>query len=135
MTWQRYKPLVEQKHISVQEYDEKQAALTAAEARWRPRTPTSSPPRRTSQRLTETRSFQKVFAPFSGVISGRAYDVGSLIVANPSNVDVKPLYKIAQNDVLRAFVNVPQSTALSIKKGMECTVTPATPRAERSRAW
>ena len=33
------------------------------------------------------------------------------------------MFKIAQNDVLRAFVNVPQSAALQIKKGMEAKIT------------
>ena len=50
-------------------------------------------------------------------------DVGSLILANPAATDVKPMFKIAQNDVLRAFVNVPQSAALQIKKGMEAKIT------------
>jgi RND family efflux transporter MFP subunit len=123
VTFERYKPLVEQKHISMQEYDEKQAALTAAEATLQSANANVVAAEANVKRLTETLSFQKVYAPFSGVISGRGYDVGSLIVANPSNTDVKPMYKIAENDVLRAFVNVPQSTALAIKKGMECTVT------------
>src|SRR6185503_4816329 len=51
------------------------------------------------------------------------YDVGSLIVANTNTPDIRPMYKIAENDVVRAFVNVPQSSALQIRKGMQCTVT------------
>jgi len=57
------------------------------------------------------------------VVTGRGYDVGSLITANPTAADTRPLFKIAQNDVLRAFVNVPQSTALQIRKGMKVKVT------------
>src|SRR5690242_7778016 len=62
-------------------------------------------------------------APFSGVVTGRAYDVGSLILANPTATDIKPMFKIAENDVLRAFINVPQSAALQVRKGMEVDVT------------
>src|SRR5207302_10713522 len=75
------------------------------------------------KRLKEMQSFEKVIAPFSGVITGRAYDNGSLILADPTSVDIKPMFKIAENDILRAFVNVPQSSSLDIKKGMAVRVT------------
>jgi RND family efflux transporter MFP subunit len=123
VTWDRYRQLIEARHISVQEADEKRSAVTAAEATLASANANVAAAEASVRRLTETQSFQKVYAPFSGVITGRAYDVGSLIIANPSNVDVKPMYKIAQNDVVRAFVNVPQSSALLIKKGMTVKVT------------
>jgi RND family efflux transporter MFP subunit len=123
VTWDRYKQLIEAKHISVQEADEKRSAVTAGEATLASANANVAAAEASVRRLTETLSFQKVYAPFSGVITGRAYDVGSLISANPQNVDIKPMYKIAQNDVVRAFVNVPQSSALQIRKGMDVKVT------------
>jgi RND family efflux transporter MFP subunit len=74
------------------------------------------------QQLTEMQGFEKVYAPFSGVVTGRAYDVGSFIIANPTAADITPMFKIAENDVLRAFVSVPQNYSLTIKKGMKVTV-------------
>jgi RND family efflux transporter MFP subunit len=75
------------------------------------------------QQLTEMQSFEKIVAPFSGVVTGRAYDVGAYIIANPTAVDVTPMFKLAENDVLRAFVNVPQNYSLTIQKGMKVTIT------------
>lgn len=75
------------------------------------------------RQLSEMQSFEKLIAPFSGVVTGRAYDVGSFMIANPTTNDILPMFKLAENDVLRAFVNVPQSYALMIKKGMEVVVT------------
>lgn len=74
-------------------------------------------------RLSDLQSFEKVLAPFNGVVTGRTYDVGSMIIANPTSNDIKPMFKIAENDVLRVFVNVPQSYSLTIKKGMDVKVT------------
>ena len=54
---------------------------------------------------------------------GRAYDVGSFIIANPTAADIPPMFKIAENDVLRAFVSVPQNYSLTVKKEMIVTVT------------
>ncbi|HET6246957.1 MAG TPA: efflux RND transporter periplasmic adaptor subunit [Tepidisphaeraceae bacterium] len=74
------------------------------------------------QQLTEMQGFEKIIAPFSGVVTGRTYDVGSFIIANPTAADILPMFKIAENDVLRAFVSVPQNYSLTIKKGMKVTI-------------
>jgi RND family efflux transporter MFP subunit len=75
------------------------------------------------KRLQGLQGFEKVIAPFTGVVTGRAFDRGSLILADPTAADIKPMFKIAENDVLRAFVNVPQSNALLIRKGMTVDIT------------
>lgn len=75
------------------------------------------------KRLTELQGFEKLTAPFSGVVTGRAYDVGAMILANPTSTDTQPLYKLAENDVLRAFVYVPQNYALMIQKDMQVKIT------------
>lgn len=75
------------------------------------------------KRLSEMQSFEKLTAPFGGVVTGRAYDVGAMILANPTATDVLPLFKLAENDVLRAFVYVPQTYALMIQKDMEVKIT------------
>lgn len=75
------------------------------------------------KQLSDLQSFEKVIAPFPGVISSRPYDIGALILASPTDPTVLPIYKIAENDVLRVFVNVPQSSALSVQKRMTADVT------------
>lgn len=123
VTQKRFVSLKETHSVSLQDLDEKQAALDAAEASLESAKANVAAAEANVRQLEQMQSFEKVVAPFSGVCTGRAYDVGSLILANPTNIDVKPLFKIAENDVLRAFVNVPQSAALQIKKGMETKIT------------
>jgi RND family efflux transporter MFP subunit len=123
VTWGRYQQLTAPNYVSQQEADEKQAALHVAESALESANANVAAAEANVQKLTEMQSFQKVYAPFAGVITGRGYDVGSLIIANPTATDVKPMYKIAENDVLRAFVNVPQSASLQIVKGMDVKVT------------
>ena len=68
-------------------------------------------------------SFEKIVAPFPGVVTGRAYDVGAFIIANPTTADIPPMFKLAKIDVIRAFVQVPQNYALSVKQGQKVTIT------------
>jgi RND family efflux transporter MFP subunit len=54
--------------------------------------------------------FKEVKAPFDGTITERKIDVGNLVTAG-SGSTVTPLYRMAQTDPLRIFVDVPQSAA------------------------
>jgi RND family efflux transporter MFP subunit len=122
-TLKRFVTMRETQSVTPQELDEKQSAMDVAESLIQSAKANVGAAEATVRRLTEMQRFATVTAPFSGVVTGRGYDVGSLILANPTATDIKPMFKIAQNDVLRAFVNVPQSAALQIKKGMEVKVT------------
>lgn len=63
-------------------------------------------------RLTELQGFTSVRAPFAGVITVRNVDVGALV--SEANT---LLFRIAQTDRLRTYVNVPQSDADSVHVG------------------
>lgn len=63
-------------------------------------------------RLTELQGYMKVSAPFAGVITVRNVDVGALV-----NDGSTLLFRLAQNDRLRTYVNVPQSDAASVHVG------------------
>ncbi len=67
-------------------------------------------------RLEEMHRFQRVVAPFDGVITARNVDTGTLITAG-SNSDTHELFRIAKTDQLRIFVNVPQTYSASIHPG------------------
>jgi RND family efflux transporter MFP subunit len=54
--------------------------------------------------------FKQVKAPFDGTITERKIDVGNLVTAG-SGSTTTPLYRMAQTDPLRVFVDVPQSAA------------------------
>jgi RND family efflux transporter MFP subunit len=63
-------------------------------------------------------SFEKIYAPFDGVITARNTDLGDLINSG-SNSNVKTdLFHIAQPGTLRVYVNVPEEYSRGIKVGM-----------------
>jgi RND family efflux transporter MFP subunit len=72
------------------------------------------------KRLEELQSFQKIFAPFDGVITARNTDVGALI-ANGSSA--KELFHIAATDRMRIYVNVPQAYSRSARTGLIADLT------------
>ena len=71
-------------------------------------------------RLTEMQGYLKVRAPFAGVITLRNVDVGALV-----NTGSTLLFRIAQTNLLRTYVNVPQSNASDIRDGQAATITTA----------
>ena len=86
------------------------------------------------RRLEALTSFERVIAPFNGTVIQRNFDVGALVTAGspvdntavaPSSVSGAPngLFELAQLDVLRVFVNVPQPFAPNVKSGLPVQVT------------
>jgi RND family efflux transporter MFP subunit len=61
-------------------------------------------------------AFKEVKAPFDGTITERKIDVGNLVTAG-SGSNTTPLYRMAQTDPLRIFVEVPQSAAGELMNG------------------
>lgn len=66
--------------------------------------------------------FQRVLAPSSGVITARNVDAGALVTAGSTGQNTE-LLKMARTDVLRVFVNVPQSYYQSIHAGDTANIT------------
>lgn len=66
-------------------------------------------------RLEELTGFEKVVAPFGGVITQRNVDVGSLVTANLNSGT--QLFNIAHSDVLRIQIWVPQDAVFGLKDG------------------
>jgi len=62
-------------------------------------------------------SFEKVYAPFDGVITARNTDIGDLINAGSSSTPKTDLFQIAQAGTLRVYVNVPEEYSRGIKPG------------------
>lgn len=63
-----------------------------------------------------TRSFKKVTAPFSGIITKRNVDAGALITAGSTN-GTSILFEVAKTDMLRVFVYVPEQYVPYIHQG------------------
>lgn len=62
-------------------------------------------------------SFEKVYAPFDGVIIARNTDIGDLINSGSSTAPRTDLFDIAQPGVLRVYVNVPEEYSRGVKPG------------------
>ena len=88
--------------------DERQATFKAAEAR-------QFTAQANLQRLRELREFQRVTAPFAGVITARRAEPGNLVAAN-SPTDAG-LFTLEQVDRLRVFANVPQNESRAVQIG------------------
>jgi RND family efflux transporter MFP subunit len=68
-------------------------------------------------RLMTMKAFAKVKAPFDGVITQRNVDTGALVTESNTL-----LFRIAQTDRLRIYVNVPQGDATSVRVGQSADV-------------
>jgi RND family efflux transporter MFP subunit len=106
----RWKKLLVTDSVSKQETDEKiqGAAGTAALV---------NASKANVDHLRELVSFEKVLAPYDGIITSRTTDIGSLINAG-SGTSQRPLFHIAQVSPLRIYVRVPQNYSSRIKPGL-----------------
>jgi RND family efflux transporter MFP subunit len=81
-------------------------------------------------RLTDMQGYLKVKAPFAGVVTLRNVDVGTLV-----NTGSTMLFRIAQTNLLRTFLNVPQASASDVRVGqMASLATPELPERKFSGA-
>jgi RND family efflux transporter MFP subunit len=62
-------------------------------------------------------SFEKVFAPFDGVITARNTDIGDLINSGSSTAPRTDLFDMVQPGMLRVYVNVPEEYSRGVKPG------------------
>ena len=74
------------------------------------------------KRLEETQHFQKVYAPFDGIITARNIDIGALINAG-ANAPGKELFDIASTKQLRVYINVPQAYSRDVRPGGRAELT------------
>ncbi len=72
-------------------------------------------------RLETLQSFQKVMAPFSGIVTARNFDAGDLVSADSSTTS-REMFHIVQMDTLRVFANVPQMFSTDVKVGQTAIV-------------
>ncbi|MEA3151077.1 MAG: hypothetical protein QOD56_2016 [Gammaproteobacteria bacterium] len=72
-------------------------------------------------RLEQLQGFEKVVAPFDGVITQRRTDIGDLVNAGNSGIGAE-LFRISQTDVVRVFVPVPESYSGEIADGLKATL-------------
>lgn len=116
-TYERQRKLLADKVTSQQEFDQNQANVRQAEADMKAA-------EANVQNLQVQQGFQRITAPFDGVITERNLDVGALIGAGAGATATAPsLFHLAQTNTLRVFISVPQAYSNGIKVGTEVGVT------------
>ena len=73
------------------------------------------------QRYAALVSFEKVYAPFDGVITARNTDIGDLINSGSNTAPKTDMFHMAQTDTLRVYVNVPEEFSQGLKPGQTQT--------------
>lgn len=96
--------------VSDQEREAKKADFESAEARLYAADAQVALDRSKVDQYSALTEFREVKAPFDGTITERKIDVGNLVTAG-SGSTTTPLYRMAQTDPLRVFVEVPQSAS------------------------
>lgn len=74
------------------------------------------------QHYSSIADYSRITAPFAGIVTWRYADTGSLIQAGTSNAGSAPVVKVAEVDILRLRLPVPESLAGFIKLGDTATI-------------
>jgi RND family efflux transporter MFP subunit len=75
------------------------------------------------KRLEEMQSFQKIYAPFEGMITARNTDIGALIDSGSGGGPTRELFHIAATNQLRVYVHVPQVYSRAARPGLPATLS------------
>jgi RND family efflux transporter MFP subunit len=111
VTATRYKDLLKTDSVSQQDVDN-------ASGNFEARRTTVESAQSNVKRLQEMQSFEKVYAPFDGVITARNTDLGQLIDSGSSGGTSRELFHIAAVNPLRVYINVPQFDSPQIRPGL-----------------
>jgi RND family efflux transporter MFP subunit len=124
ITADRYQGLIGQNAVSQQDTDNAAAQLRVTSTQ-------VASAQANVRRLQELQSFERIEAPFDGVITARNLDIGQLITTTGSTTTPgagtvtgsKQVYDISALQTLRVFVNVPQVYAPDAKNGVTASLT------------
>jgi RND family efflux transporter MFP subunit len=75
------------------------------------------------KQLETLQSFEKIYAPFDGIITARNTDIGDLINSGSNGNAKTDLFHISQPGVLRVYVNVPEEYSQLAKPGLTAALT------------
>src|SRR5580692_6299787 len=116
ITADRFSDLIKQDAVSQQETDNatsdlasKSTAVKSAQAN--------------VDRLKQLVSFEKVYAPFDGIVTARNTDIGQLIDSGAAGGQARSLFQVAAINRLRVFVSVPQIYSQAATPGLKADLT------------
>jgi RND family efflux transporter MFP subunit len=114
-TADRWQALLKRDAVSRQETDEKVSDYSAKRA-------VVDSNGANVRRLEDLQGFQKIVAPFDGVITSRNTDIGALIDSGAGG-QARELFRLAAINKLRVFVSVPQAYARAARPGTPTAIT------------
>jgi RND family efflux transporter MFP subunit len=116
ITKTRYQGLLKSNAVSQQDVDNAVGAYNANES-------IVEADKAAVEQYSALASFEKIYAPFDGVITARNTDIGDLINSGSSTGVKTDLFHIAQPGKLRVYVNVPEEYSQGIKVGMTANLS------------
>jgi len=116
ITFNRYEGLKNTDSVSTQDVDNAAGDYAAKKA-------IVDSARSNVNRLVDLQSFEKIYAPFDGVITARNTDVGQLIDSGSAGGVGKELFHIAAIRTLRVYINVPQQYSVAARPGILADLT------------
>jgi RND family efflux transporter MFP subunit len=116
ITANRYADLIQQDAVSQQDTDNAASDLVS-------RNTAVKSAQANVDRLKQLVSFEKVYAPFDGVVTVRNTDIGQLIDSGAAGGQARSLFQIAAINKLRVFVSVPQIYSQAATPGLTADLT------------
>ncbi len=114
VTAKRWDALLAQGAVAQQDADSKDSDLAAKNAM-------VASAKANLDHLQAMESFKHLVAPFDGIVTSRAVDVGALVLVGTPGAT--PLFNVADETKLRIYVRVPQTDAGVISGGTQATFT------------
>jgi len=111
ITKARYQGLLKSNAVSQQDVDNAVGTYNANKA-------TVEADRAAVEQYSAMVSFEKIYAPFDGVVTARNTDIGDLINSGSAGGTKTDLFHISQPGKLRVYVNVPEEYSQGVKVGM-----------------
>src|SRR5258705_7186549 len=115
ITAARWQDLVSDGSVSQQETDQAVSNLSAVKA-------AAESSAANVRRLEQLQEFEKIYAPFDGIVTARSTDIGALIDAGAST-QPRELFHIAAIQKLRLYVSVPEVYSRAARSGAPATLT------------
>jgi RND family efflux transporter MFP subunit len=116
VTSNRWQALLAKHAVSQQEADQTRANYIAAQA-------AVDASRANVRRLEQLQSYERIIAPFDGIITARNTDIGDLIDAGSGSNNPRELFHMDSSGKLRVYVAVPEVDSDSIHDGDSATLT------------
>jgi RND family efflux transporter MFP subunit len=116
VTSNRWQVLLSKHAVSQQEADQTRSNYIAAQA-------AVDASRANVHRLEQLQSYERIIAPFDGVITERNTDIGDLIDAGSGTSNPRELFHLDAFNRLRVYVSIPEVDSDSIHDGDEATLT------------